>query len=262
MPSCHPTRYPTPSPLSFLFPPSSPPFFPFSQILPSSPVRVFSLPPSLISVLTAGGGRFVSPPSPEILLEKNKISRKPKSASLCPGPPCRRGPPDSPRPDQFIPVTPSRRYRERIYLGHQPAPPSGTLWPPQPHTSHLWRGRCARSRDAAAATPAGGVCVCPRSPVPPHPGRQRARGCRCPGASARRGPPQPPGRLPGGCSPPEGGGERQAGAEAGLARPPPPALRLPPPGSVPPAPRPEGNPHPRGRPAGGSESVCPEQGWF
>lgn len=83
-----------------------------------------------------------------------------------------------------------------------------------------------------------------------------------PGGAGPQRPPSPAVRSPGGCSPLEGGGERQAGAEAGLGRPPPLAFRLPPPGSVPAAPRPGVGPHARGRPARGSSSACPRQGWF
>lgn len=54
-----------------------------------------------------------------------------------------------------------------------------------------------------------------------------------PGGAGPHRPPRPALRSPGGCSPLEGGGERQAGAEAGLARPPPLAFPLPPAGSVP-----------------------------
>lgn len=71
--------------------------------------------------------------------------------------------------------------------------------------------------------PVGDLPLKPRAP-PPCPGGQRARRCRSPGAlgvPARR---VLPGRLPGGCSPPKRGGERQAGAEASLGRPPSPGF--------------------------------------
>lgn len=71
--------------------------------------------------------------------------------------------------------------------------------------------------------PVGDLPLKPRAP-PPCPGEQRALRCRSPGAlgvPARR---VLPGRLPGGCSPPKRGGERQAGAEASLGRPPSPGF--------------------------------------
>lgn len=228
-----------PRPLSASYSSPSPLRAPaFSQILSPSPVKVFSLPPSLISILTAGGGRCISSPSAEIVLEKNKIKRKTKAASLCPRPPGRRGAPDPSCPDQFIPVLPSRRYREGIYLGHQPAPHGHPMPAPIPYIAPMEREVCPQ-QGSCRCLPGGGLC--PEAPMSPPP-----RGAAGPGVPVRRGPPQPSGPLPGGCSPPEGGGERQAGAEAGLGRPPPLALRLPPPGGVPPAPRPAGGSAPPG----------------
>lgn len=75
-------------------------------------------------------------------------------------------------------------------------------------------------------------CPSPTRPCPPRSREgQRARRCRDPRRCLLAG--VPPSPLPGGCSPPEGGGERQAGAEAGLGRPLPLTFRPPPPLSVP-----------------------------
>lgn len=76
---------------------------------------------------------------------------------------------------------------EGVYLWGQSAPPSVTLWPPLPLSSHLRKGRC----DPAGTVPLTlGEDFAPK----PRPGEQRVRGCQCWGARgvpALKGPPAP-----------------------------------------------------------------------
>lgn len=132
------------------------------------------------------------PPSPEIVLEKNKTSRKPKPA---------RGPRTRPVPTSLSQHYPAAGTGRGFVCGvseHLSPSPYGL---PSPVLSHLCRGRCG---------PAGTVPLTPGTDFAPklRPGGQRARGCRPSKAPQLLGP------LPGWVFPSRGG-RREAGRGRG-----------------------------------------------
>lgn len=217
-------------------------------------MKVCSLLPSVISVLAPGAGGACE--FTLLSFTRNCLRKKlnqTKTLNL----------PQAPRLAPSRPVYPSTsqprvggRGRD-LFVGSVSTSFGHAMASPAP-CHHTCAERGVTSGDGATDPRRG---LCPEAPS------RRAAGpavsvLGSPGGAGPQRPPKPAVRSPGGCSSLEGGGERQAGAEAGLGRPPPLAFRLPPPGSVPAAPRPGVGPHARGRSARGSSSACPRQGWF
>lgn len=236
-PASPPAIPPLPRPLLVSHPPLFSPLLPDPVPFPRE--GVFALSVSHHSFNPPGWGRkvYFLPSPPCNCLRKNQnqpktpISQSTPEASgqrqptPRPVPPPPR-PPPRPRPasTSLSQRCPAAGTRDGIYLGHQPAPPSAPYG--LPHPTNRTHGGGGVSRQGCHS------CPSPTRPCPPRSREgQRARRCRDPRRCLLAG--VPPSPLPGGCSPPEGGGERQAGAEAGLGRPLPLTFRPPPPLSVP-----------------------------